>query len=312
MLKITVIGAGRWGQNIIATLREIGGVEVVVVGKKDDISPNGEKMRDADAVVVATPGSTHAQVALPFIEKGLPVFVEKPLAISLAEAEKMKMAADKSGALVFVGHIHLYNPAYLKTKELADRAGNIRALLFEGMSNGPYRNDMSAVWDWAPHDAAMALDLLGAKPLSVQAWGINVLRPETNLVDLAWLKISFDNAVTAVCSLGWLSPEKRKKLTVIAANDSIVFDDRAEKKVILYKNMGPKVADNEARQQEPEISYPTYGTQAPLERELTAFLDCVKNGKKPRSGIGQGVEVVRIIAAAERSAKLDGRIEKIR
>ena len=326
MLRIAVIGLGRWGVNLERTLNEIGGVDVVTANTPKQT----EKLLKDDelsGVVIATPGATHAKVALPFIERGLPTFIEKPFTTSLVDAQKLEKAARHSGAQVMVGHIHLYNPAYHKTKELAAHAGNIRLLHFEGMNNGPYRDDMSAFWDWAPHDVAMAIDLTQSLPKTVQAWGVKTLRPRTNLYDFAQIKLDFPKKVTAFLTTTWLSPRKAKQLTVIGTRDTIVFDDTAEKKVTLHKGLGPQpIVISRGNQhatrilkKDPTISHPRYSSKSPLEIELRAFLKTVKAGTNPAkrkaaqppTGLENAMDVTRILAAAEKSLQNNAKLIRL-
>src|SRR5687768_16857555 len=139
MTKLALIGVGRWGKNILRTLEAMKGVEVTAFdtttspspsphlrrGKR--FSPSGEgELEGVDGVLIATPGSTHAKIALPFIKQGLPVFIEKPMTTSLVDARRIEKAAKKSGSRVFVGHVHLYNPAYLKLKKMVPKIGDVK------------------------------------------------------------------------------------------------------------------------------------------------------------------------------------------
>lgn len=322
MLTLALIGHGRWGQKIRATLAAIPGAHlkyICVLEKKElanvpanyQATTSSEELvarEDIDAVVIATPGATHVPLALPFIEKGLPVFIEKPLATSQADADKLQQAAQASESNIFVGHIHLYNGAYQKAKELAQQNESIRALYFEGMNNGPYRNDMSALWDWTPHDIAMAIDLLKEKPQSVQALAITALRPATDLIDTAVIKLIFPRNIVALLTVSWLSPEKRKKMTVVGSQHTVVFDDTATQKIVWYENMGPQVTNNKVMQQQPTISYPAYDQRPPLQAELAAFLTMVTTKQPPRTGLQEGVDVVSVIAAAQKSFAHDGKM----
>lgn len=182
-----------------------------------------------------------------------------------------------------VGHVHLYNPAYQAAKELVKKAGRIRYLTFEGMNWGPFRSDVSAMWDWAPHDIALAMDVLGGKPKTVQAWGTR---------DWAIIKLGF-SAYPVLIHVTWLSPEKRKKMTVVGEKYSVAFDDVAERKVAVH--------------QDGKITYPNYKKEMPLTAEMKAFIEMVKTGKRPKTDVQQGLDVVRILDAAERSIKLDGK-----
>lgn len=318
MLRIALIGLGRWGTKIYNTLKSLEGVEVAVF----DVKEADEKKEAAqfDGVIVATPGATHAEVALPFIQAGLPTYIEKPITTSLTEAKGLQRAAEKSGAMIFSGHIHRYNPAYLVAKERVKKAGKIRYLYFEGTNNGPYRDDMSAMWDWAPHDVYLTIDLMGKLPKSIQAWGIETLRPHKRLHDFAVIKMKFHDGRVAISTTSWLLPAKQKKATIVCAKDTIVFDDVAEKKVTVYKGMGPAfappaggaTADRPAGKptmlrQEPEIFYPPYDSKPPLQAELEAFIRCIKIGQEPPTDLEDGFNVVCVLAAAEQSIRLDGR-----
>lgn len=333
MLRVGLFGLGRWGTNILNTLKTMEGVEVafaydpmknpsfppLVRGERTPFPPAKGDLPAGQAgvqgVIVATPGSTHAEVALPFIKAGIPTYIEKPLTLSMADARKLERAAKKSGALIFCGHLHLYNPAYQVAKQHAQHAGKLRYISFEGMNNGPFRDDMSAMWDWASHDVYLAMDLLGGQlPKSVQAWGIAALRPKTNLYDFSLIKMMFAGGVEAISMTSWLSPEKRKNVTIVGESDSIVFDDTlSSNKVTLYKGLVPGLTSPDkgrrggVLRQEPTVSYPSYSEKSPLQAELEAFIDAIKTGQQPRTGLPEGVAVVRVLAAAEKSIALDGK-----
>jgi predicted dehydrogenase len=270
-----------------------------------------------DAVVVATPGSTHAAVALPFIAAGVPTYIEKPLTTSRKDAQAIERAAKKAARLrqgsggragiIFVGHIHRYNPAYLVAKHQVRLAGTIRYLYFEGTNNGPFREDMAAFWDWAPHDVYLAMDLMEGAPKHVQAWGIKALRPDTELYDFCVIKMTWPDGREAISTTSWLLPVKQKKVTIVGEKDMVVFDDAAEKKVIVYAGAGPRVKGGSVEKQDPTLSYPAYDTKPSLQAELEAFIDCIQKKEQPLTGLTDGVAVVRVLAAAERSLKLDGR-----
>lgn len=303
MTTLGLIGVGRWGTNILNTLRGMRGIDVVTARDPQELLTRD----DIRGILIATPGSTHADIALPFIKKGIPTFIEKPMTTSLPDAKRLAQAANTSKTPVFVGHIHLYNPAYLKAKELVQQTGGIRYIMAEGMNNGPYRDDMSALWDWAPHDVVMAIDMIGEKPTSVQAWGMKTLRPKTALHDTVHIKLEFPKNVTVFITNSWLAAEKRKKLTIIGKNDTVVYDDTSPKKVIWYQGMGPAIKGKKVERQEPKASYPRYGKKLSLTAELEAFIHMIRTGKQPLTDVNQGLEVVRVIAAAEKSIHLDGK-----
>ncbi|MFH1353843.1 MAG: Gfo/Idh/MocA family oxidoreductase [bacterium] len=279
MIRFGLIGVGRWGTNILNTLKEIKGVEVVV--------DSGDGV---DGVIVATPGSTHAEVAMPYVEAGVPTFIEKPMTTSLKDAKRIKRAAK---SIVMVGHLHLYNPSFLKVKELAGKIGKICMISFEGMNDGPVRNDMSALWDWGPHGVSMMVDLLGKAPREAQAWGHTWLKPGTKVYDAAEVKLIFPGNVEGMLSVNWLAPEKRVKLTMIGSKGSVIWDDASNKKVALHR--GDK------------LTHPRYGKQRPLKLELEAFIEAIKMKKQPLADVNNGLAVVKILSAAEKSITLDGK-----
>lgn len=322
MLRLALIGLGRWGKKIAHTITSQHLAELTYVcdphaTNEDIATPEGkttlaslsflQQTKDIDAVIIATPGSTHADIALPFIKRRLPVFIEKPLATSLPDAQTIADAAKQHGAAVFVGHIHLYNPAYQAVKQLVPSLGDIRLLQFESMNNGPYRNDMSALWDWAPHDIVMAFDLLSTSPTAVAAWDFNWLRPQASLPDATIARLSFGKQTDVTIHASWLALEKRKKLTIIGSKHSLVFDDTAEKKIALYSDFGPAIEATASvpiiHAQTPTISYPPVPNGQPLTKEIEAFLAMITTGQKPLTPLEQGVEVVRIISQIEAAAR---------
>ena len=329
-LRIAVIGAGRWGANIIRTLDSLPDCEVayiVSLHKKtlDSVAhPTAKKVvgveallqhSDIDAVCIATPGTTHADIALKCIERHIPTFIEKPMTTSLADAKRIVASAKKHNTPVFVGHIHLYNPAYNTLRMLVPKLGKLRFLIGEGCANGPYRPDMSALWDWAPHDIAMMLDLTQARPTSVQAWGIASLVPRSRLYDVVHIKLDFPHQVTGFITNSWLSPIKKKQLTVIGEKSTVVFDDASPNKLTLSSNMGPGVRTKGSvahiTRQEPVVSHPSYQPASSLTLELEAFIASIQNGTPTKTDAREGLMVVAVLDAAERSIQKNGSPQKI-
>lgn len=304
-LTLALIGTGRWGTNIRRTLADLPGCQLKYAETRGWRQLLGAP--DLNGVLIATPGSTHAKIARPFIERGIATFIEKPLTTSLRDARALQRAAARSGALVVVGHVHLYNPAYTAAKHAARRAGRIRFIMGEGMNNGPYRVDMSCLWDWAPHDLAMALHLLGTRPLAVQAQASALLRPRTRLYDMGSLHVRFAGGTEFFGVYSWLAPTKRKRFTIVGTTSAVVFDDTAERKVTVHRGLGPRVRGRVVTRLEPAVWYPPYGSTPALTAELRAFLTCIRTGRPPRSDLDQGLATVRILDAAERSIASGGR-----
>jgi predicted dehydrogenase len=272
-LRFGLVGRGRWGRNIERTLLTFADVSVTVIARGQ------EPPRDLDGVLIATPSATHAEVALPFIASGLPTFIEKPMAASLADVERIREAADRSGAAVFVGHIHLFNPAFLALLDALPALGAIYYVQCETMNDKP-RTDSSVLWDWLPHHLSMAQAIFGRNPVSVAAWPLSgQVNPQA-----ATSNCLFDR-VPLLSIVSWLSPIVRFQLIVFAEKGTIVFDDKARQKLVLYNVEGA-------------ASYPGYSDELPLTREMHSFLELVRSGKVDRSRIETAVSVVRTIAAA--------------
>lgn len=308
--RLALIGTGRWGSVITKTLATLPECTLAYTATREWKSLTEKD--DIDGVIIATPPATHAAIALRFIERGIPVFIEKPMTLSMEEAEALTAVSEKYATPVQVGHIHLYNPAFLKMQELAPSCGPIRLLIGEGANNGPYREDYSALWDWAPHDLSMMLALTGEKPMSVQAWGTATLRPGTTLWDRAEMKLLFPSGAIGFISSTWLAPEKRKRLTLIGEASTLVYDDvRAEQKLTLHSNMGPSVHGVTIARTEPEISHPSYSTALPLTEELKAFLGVITKKEKPAASGRDGLHVVELLTAAERSIALQGSVVEL-
>lgn len=289
MIKVALIGVGRWGKNIRRTLGEVDGVETVAFNRNAPL-PRMVKKRGIEAVIVATPASTHAQVALPYLKADLPVFIEKPLAASLKDAREIARAGQNT---VMVGHIHLYNPAFVKAKETAEKIGPVRYIRFEGMNNGPVREDVPAWWDWGPHGVSLITDVLGENPSHVQAWSF--LKPASGrkLEGAAEVRLLFPGGAEGQLSVNWHWPEKRVRLTVTGAEGTVVWDDTADRKVTWHHH-------GRAR-------HPRYSRQPPLKLELLDFIRMAKGKVRPRAGLEEGLQTVKILDAAERSIALGGR-----
>lgn len=294
--RLALIGTGRWGSVLQRNITDLPDVvlaytvtrEWEMLLDKDDI----------DGVIIATPPSTHAAIALPFIERGIPVFIEKPVTLSSSEAARITAASRASGTPVMVGHIHLYNPAFTAFKESIAVCGSPLLLIGEGGNFGPFRTDYSVLWDWAPHDISMMLDILGEDPATVSAWGAAVRASGNGLWDMTRLKLTFPQGAIGFIESSWLLPEKRKRMTVIGSAGTAVYDDvRPDQKVTLYR-------DTEAGR---EHSFPEYAATTPLTIELRTFLEAIKNRAAPTSDAVFGERVVRILDAAERSITEDGR-----
>ena len=279
--RLGLIGRGKWGRNIEQTLLTLGGLSVVAIGRNEPLR------RDLDGVIIASPSATHATLALPYIEAGIATFIEKPMATSVADAQRIRESAQRSGAAVFVGHVQLYNPAFQSLLKVLPALGTARYVLCDS-ANGNPRTDSSVLWDWLPHDLSIARAIFRADPASVQAWSLT----ETRHVQAAVSRYRY-GAASLVSVVSWLSPLRRRQVTVCAERGIIIFDDRAQQKLAVHDKDG-------------NVSYPSYDSQLPLTNELRAFLQLVRSGRGDASHIALGVAIAQSIEGAEESVRNGG------
>jgi predicted dehydrogenase len=286
-MRIGVIGRGKWGMNIVRTLATMRDVELIDESKNFDVV-----LRQQPAgVVIATPSAIHAEVAVPFIDAGVPTFIEKPMATTMADAIRIREAALRSGAPVVVGHVHLYNPAFQAAKKLLPEVETVQAVFWEGMNHHP-RTDSSVLWDWLPHGLSMVQTLFDANPGFAQAWGVG----EASRFKAALAKFVIAG-VPFTAHVSWISPVKRHRITILGNDNSLTFDDSAKRKLLLRNSRG--------------TSYPAYGEELPLTRELRAFIGVLRAGRLDTTQLEGEVAIVRAIAAAEESARNAARLVAI-
>jgi predicted dehydrogenase len=286
-MRVAVIGRGKWGMNIVRTLATMRDVELIDESKNFDVV-----LRQRPAgVLIATASASHAEVAIPFIDAGVPTFIEKPMATTVADAVRIHEAALRSGSPVAVGHVQLHNPAFQAAKKLLPEVGTVQAVFWEGMNQHP-RTDSSVLWDWLPHGLSMAQALFDVNPGFAQAWGVGELsRFKAAIAKFAIADIPF------FANASWISPVKRHRMTIVGEDNSLAFDDTAERKLSLHNFRG--------------TSYPAYAEEPPLTRELRAFIGVLRAGGLDMTQLESEVATVRAIAAAEESARNGGRLVEI-
>ena len=280
-LRLGLIGRGRWGRNIERTLLSLTDIAIIPIGR------NEPRRRDLDGVLIATPCATHADLALPYIADGIPTFIEKPMVTSVRDAERIREAAHRSGAVVAVGHIHIHNPAFQVLLAALPSLGSIRYVLCETMNRMP-RQDASILWDWLPHHLSMGQAIFGRTAESASAWPLE----NAPRLQAVMARFVFDG-VPWLSTISWLSHVRRQSLTVCGDKGTIVFDDKAEAKLVQYGEDGEK-------------TYPLYGPELPLTLELMQFIKQIRSRAVDHSELEQAISIVRTIAAAEQSISSGG------
>jgi predicted dehydrogenase len=272
-----------------------------------------EALDGAEAVVVATPAAHHAEVATAAIERGLPVLVEKPFALSAAEARGVADLAERKGVPVVTGHLLLFHPALERLREMitAGELGPVYYLYSQRVNLGQVRPDENALWSFGPHDVSVARFLLGERPSAVSARGHSYLQP--GIEDVVFLTLEFGSGAMAHVQMSWLDPHKERRLTVVGAKRMVVFDDMQPREKLKvfdkgvdrppeYRSYGESLAVREG-----DIFIPRIPNVEPLTAELKHFLAVTRGEERPRVTAWDGVEVVEILEVASASLKGDGR-----
>jgi predicted dehydrogenase len=332
-VRIGVIGAGAWGRNHVRTLMSLNDVELSVVcdvdaARRDAVARQypgvhvtdsvGEALDRADAIVVATPAALHHTVARQAVERGLPVLVEKPFALSVADAEAVAELATQRDVPIVVGHLLVFHPALEMLAALVDRGelGDLFYLYSQRVNLGQVRPDENALWSFGPHDASVALELVKEVPTSVSAHGRSFLQP--GIEDVVFMTMAFESGVIANVQMSWLDPHKVRRLTVVGSQKMVVFDDMQPREKLKVFDRGidrpPEYASygESLTIREGDIAVPLVPNVEPLRAELQHFADVVAGRATPRVGIEQGVTVVRVLAAATESMARGGEAVRIR
>jgi UDP-2-acetamido-3-amino-2,3-dideoxy-glucuronate N-acetyltransferase len=328
-IGVSVVGAGYWGKNLVRNFAQAKGGRLISVC---DLDPRNlenarsahagietttsldEVLRDSrvEAVAVATPAETHRDVVERCLAAGKDVFVEKPLATSVSDAEAVVRAGGEAGRIVMVGHLFLYDRSIEALLDLvrSGRVGELRYLTVTRTSmGGTARLDTNIVWDALIHDAYVVPVLVGRRPERVSAVGRGYL---SELEDVVFACFDFGGGVVAECYASWYALEKARQITVIGSDSALRLDEFADPKLVLYKRRYEQSDDVDPRGRRRWRWIDDGAEPHPVERgeplleECEHFLHCVATREKPRTEAGVAMLAVEIIEACQRSLKRDG------
>lgn len=263
---------------------------------------------DIDIVAVATPVKTHHRFALEALTAGKHVFVEKPLAASVAECEDLIEIARQNQRKLMVGHTFLFTAAVRKMKEIIDSGelGEIYYINSQRLNLGLFQQDINVIWDLAPHDISIILHLLGQEPLSVSAIGSSHINP--SIEDVAVLTLKFSESLLAFIQTSWLDPDKIRRMTVVGSKKMMVYDDvQPTEKIRIYDKSVEKpehydtFAEFQYSYKYGDIIIPKITGDEPLRTELRHFVDCIENDEQPLCDGNSGLRVVKILEASQQS-----------
>ena len=320
-VRIGVVGLGYWGPNLARNFDDLPDAELVWICDADEerLAQSGARFPDArtttsfddllgdeslGAVVVATPVPTHAELAGRALAAGKHVFVEKPLALSAAEAADVAALAAERGLALMPGHLLLYHPGVAKLREIVASGDLGRLLVIYGnrQNLGKIRRDENVLWSLGAHDLSVILDLVGEEPEEASARGESFLTK--GVEDIVFCYLRFPSGVVAHLHLSWLDPHKMRKITVVGDKKMAVFDDMAlDHKVTIY-DKGPQEPVHtygEWMTRTGDIWSPKIPNEEPLRLECRRFLELVRGEADSAPARENGLAVVRVLEELQRS-----------
>lgn len=336
MLNVAIVGCGYWGSIIGRNLANmVDEIRIVVVCDKNlrqaenlcqryfldarVISNYREILfsKDIDAVFLVTPIKTHYELTINLLKAGKHVFVEKPLAQTVEQCERLINLADQKQRVLMVGHVFEYNDAVHTIKEYLDNSdiGNLFYIYGQRINLGRIQNDINALWSLAPHDISIINYWLGEEPVRISAHGFGYLNQ--GVQDVVFLTIDYPNNIGVHLHLSWLDPQKLRLLTLVGSKKMIVYDDVSlDSKIKIYDK---GIADLHEFLESPhtfaefqfkirvgDMIVPALPFSEPLAVECRHFIECVKQGSVPRTDGWNGLRVVKVLQAAEKSLQSGG------
>ncbi|WP_163268849.1 Gfo/Idh/MocA family protein [Chelativorans alearense] len=308
--RIAVLGCGYWGSNHIRTLKSLDVLSAVsdanrpraegFASEQDCRVVDPEDLfddKEIDAVVMALPPQFHAEYAMKAIAAGKDLLVEKPIALTVEDAERAVNAARKANRIYMVGHVLRFHPAFETLKSLIDAGelGEVRYIHSHRLGLGKFHTENDALWDLAPHDLSMILAITGSAPVEVRGEGAALL---DHLSDFAHLHMLFENGLRSHLFASRLNPYRERRLTVVGTKAMAVFDDVEPwgRKLAVYRH----AVWQDSGQWAFTTNEPTYvpvEEGMPLTRELEHFIDCIETRSEPRTTGKEAIEVLRILTA---------------
>ena len=320
--SIAVIGSGYWGKNLVRNYHQLGALRVICDKNKTvletfkqqypDVETCSEfegciSRDDIEGLVIATPAETHYSIAKQALEAGKHVYVEKPLVLDIQEGEALIEIAAENQKTLMVGHLLQYHPVFIRLKELASsgKLGRINYIYSNRLNLGKIRREENILWSFAPHDISMILALACEEPKSVSATGGYYLHPQ--IADVTTTHMEFSSGLMAHIFVSWLHPFKEQKLVVVGDRKMAVFDDTKPwaDKLLLYPHE-IKWQNNRPVPEKGEPERMEILEAEPLKMECEHFLNSFKNGNRPQTDGREGVQVLKVLKAAQKSLDSDG------
>lgn len=327
--NIAVIGCGRWGVNYVRIFEEMRSARVDWVFDKDEFSTKRLAQRfptvkaaktineilsaDVEAVVVATPAAEHYETVKKCLNAGKHVLVEKPIALKVDQTEELIALAESNSRALMVGHTFLFNSGVKKLKECmtAESFGKVYYLHSTRTNMGPIRHDVNALWDLAPHDVSIFNYLMEKTPLWVSATGVSLF--DNGREDVGFITLGYPDNVIGNIHVSWADPYKVREVVAVGSRKRVVFNDlesvervKVFDKGVLREEAANSYGEFRLLMREGDIVSPRVENTEPLREQCLHFLECVAENKKPASDGQTGLDVIKVMLAAEESLKKQG------
>ncbi len=314
-MKICVIGGGNWGKNHIKTLFSLN-VSVGCVDTNLDQLNRIKKLfpdvnyfnkteeafkENFDGYIIATPPSTHSELAKLIISKNKPVLVEKPLSLTLKEAQDIKSYLEKFDGKLVVGHLLLFHPAILKIKSMINegKIGKIQYIYSNRLNLGTVRNDENVFWSFAPHDISLFQFFSNSFPFEVVSMGRDFLQKNIHDTTITYLK--YPNEIQGHIYVSWLHPFKEHRLVIIGSKGTLHFEDSAENKPLLFYEKDDEEQESKTLLKNKISKEIEYEGAMPLENELKYFIRIIEGHQINIADINEGIDVIKILEMASKS-----------
>jgi UDP-2-acetamido-3-amino-2,3-dideoxy-glucuronate N-acetyltransferase len=321
MPNIAVVGSGYWGKNLIRNFDRLGVLHTIcdnniaVLRSFQDEYPNKRFQLSfesvlqnpiVDAMVIATPAATHFSLAREALLAGKHVYVEKPLALQKDEALELQQIATDQDLRLMVGHILLYHPAITTLKSIINTGelGKINYIYSNRLNLGKIRSEENILWSFAPHDISVILYLLEEMPEQVMAQGGNYLNKE--IADVTISILTFKSGVRGHIFVSWLHPDKEQRLVVVGDKKMAVFDDTLSEGKLRIHDKGVEWVNRQPIPRKNEAEVVPLEPCEPLKMECAHFIECIEGGRTPRTDGHNGIQVLQILNACQRSLEQDG------
>ena len=320
--QIALVGCGYWGKNLCRNFHALGALSSVVDATENgqttacSIAPDAQITDSLDdvlrndqiqGVALATPAETHPELAIQAMQAGKDVFVEKPMALTLEDAEKMKKVAEGTDRILMVGHLLEYHPAVLKLREMiaSGELGKINYIYSNRLNFGKVRTEENALWSFAPHDVAVILRLMGQAPVEVSACGGSYLT--NGIADTTLSNLRFENESRAHIFVSWLHPFKEQRLVVVGDKKMTIFNDVApfgEKLQLYPQNVEFNGSIPLLKKEDAE--FVAHANTEPLREECNHFLECIQSRNQPLTNAQSGIDVLQVLHACQQSIEQNG------